>query len=76
LGLKNLPLASGEKHVRAFERLGWTVARPGNHIVMTRPGHRAALSIPNHAEVKRTVLQKLIRAAGVTEQQYLKAFKG
>jgi hypothetical protein len=32
--------------VAIFTRLGWRMARSGNHIIMTRPGHRATLSIP------------------------------
>ena len=45
-----LPVLSGEATVRNFERFGWSVARQrGSHIVMTKPGEIATLSVPNHS---------------------------
>lgn len=63
--------------MRAFVRLGWVEreAKRG-HLILTKPGHRATLSVPDHAEVKRGLLQGLLRDAGVTEADYLKAFRG
>lgn len=76
MGQRDLPLASGEQHVKAFERAGWTVARKakGAHFILTKEGCPHALSIPDHGEVKRTLLQKQIRLAGITEQEYLALF--
>lgn len=68
-------MASGEKHAKAFGRCGWTIARAGAHIVLTKDGCPHALSIPNHAEVKRALLQKQIRLAGLSEAEYLAAFR-
>jgi predicted RNA binding protein YcfA (HicA-like mRNA interferase family) len=76
-----LPLASGERHPRAFERCGWERVRETSgknpHIILERPGVRATLSIPNHKgkDVKRALLQKQIKLAGLTEQQYLDCFR-
>ncbi len=33
------------------------------------------LSIPDHREVKRAVIAKLLKAAGVDEREYLDAFR-
>jgi predicted RNA binding protein YcfA (HicA-like mRNA interferase family) len=79
VGQKDLPLAAGEEHVRAFERLGWTRrssarGKKGNHTLLTKPGFTVTLSIPSHSQVKRTLIQKQIRLAQVTEAQYLEAF--
>jgi predicted RNA binding protein YcfA (HicA-like mRNA interferase family) len=76
VGQRDLPLASGRDHAKAFGRAGWDLAREGNHLIMTKPGVKVALSIPNHGEVKRALLQKLIKAAGMTQQEYLRCFKG
>lgn len=82
MGQKDLPLASGERHARAFERCGWTRVRETSgrnpHIILQKPGVRAILSIPSHKgeNVKRALLQKQIKLAGLTEQQYLKCFRG
>lgn len=69
-----LPVVSGKQAVAAFQQLGWRVARQrGSHIVMTREGVIATLSIPNHRELDRGTLRRLIRAADLTVEQFLKA---
>lgn len=80
MGLSNLPLASGQAHAKAFVRLGWTLdtkrrARD-KHLRLTKPGNRATLSIPAEREVKRTIIATLIKLAGVSEEEYLRAFGG
>ena len=62
-----LPVLSGRKVVRAFESLGWQVARQrGSHIVLVKDGEIATLSIPDHKEVAKGTLRSLIRTAGIT----------
>jgi predicted RNA binding protein YcfA (HicA-like mRNA interferase family) len=69
-----LPVLSGEKVVRVFESLGWTVARQrGSHIVMTKDGEIATLSVPNHKEVAKGTLRSLIRSANLTVDEFVKA---
>lgn len=69
-----LPVLSGRELVRILERLGWTVARQhGSHIVLTKPGSLATLSVPDHPEVARGTLRALLRAAGLTPEQLLSA---
>jgi hypothetical protein len=38
---------------------------------MTKPGHRAKLSIPQHKELSVGTLRSLIRAAGLTVDEFL-----
>jgi predicted RNA binding protein YcfA (HicA-like mRNA interferase family) len=62
-----VPVLRPREVVRAFEKLGWEVARQkGSHIILTKPGHIATLSIPNHPEVARGTLRSLIARAGLT----------
>ena len=69
--MPRLPVLSGEETVRIFERLGWSVARQrGSHIVMTKPGETATLSVPNHTTVAKGTLRSLIRSAGVTVPEF------
>lgn len=79
MGLSNLPLASGEKHAATFERFGWVrdYKRRGRgvHILLTKQGVRATLSIPNEREVKRTIIAAQIALAGITEADYLAKFR-
>jgi predicted RNA binding protein YcfA (HicA-like mRNA interferase family) len=66
-----LPILSGRKVVRAFEKLGWQVVRQrGSHIVMVRDGEIATLSIPDHKEVAKGTLRSLIRSAGITVDEF------
>lgn len=71
-----VPLLRPREVVRAFERLGWAVARRhGSHIVMTKEGHIATLSIPDHPEVARGTLRSLIAKAGLTVEEFLESLK-
>jgi hypothetical protein len=78
MGQSDLPLASGEKHVKAFERLGWNCCaktkRKNPHFLLEKEGMKATLSIPAHPEVKRRIVQKQIQLAGITEEEYIAAF--
>jgi predicted RNA binding protein YcfA (HicA-like mRNA interferase family) len=43
---------SGKTAVRAFEKAGWIpLGQVGSHLVMTKPGIRVNLSIPQHKEL-------------------------
>lgn len=69
-----LPVVSGRVAVRAFERLGWAVARQSSsHIILVHPKHSATLSVPDHREVARGTLRALIRSAGLTIQEFVDA---
>lgn len=70
--MSKLPLVSGERVVRAFERAGWERARQrGSHVVLTRPGSIVSLSVPLHSPVGRGLLHDLIRKAGLTDEEFL-----
>jgi predicted RNA binding protein YcfA (HicA-like mRNA interferase family) len=74
--MASVPVLRPAEVVRAFERLGWTVARQrGSHIILTRAGHIASLSVPNHPQVARGTLRALIARAGVTLEEFLAALK-
>ena len=67
-----LPVLNGRKVVRAFEKLGWQVARQrGSHIIMVKDGEIATLSIPDHREVAKGTLRSLIRTAGITVEEFI-----
>ena len=69
-----VPLLSSSEVIKRFQRFGWRVVRQkGSHIIMTKPGHMATLSIPNHADVARGTLRSLIAKAGLTIEQFLEA---
>jgi len=65
-----LPVLSGREVVRVFEKFGWEVDRHPNHIVMVKDGHHASLAIPDHKEVAKGTLRKLIRIAGLSVAEF------
>jgi len=69
-----VPLLRPRDVIGAFQKLGWEVARQqGCHIILTKTGHIATLSIPNHPEVARGTLRALIARAGLTVEEFLEA---
>ncbi|HUX09435.1 MAG TPA: type II toxin-antitoxin system HicA family toxin [Terriglobia bacterium] len=72
-----VPLLRPRDVVKAFERLGWEVARQrGSHIILTKEGSIATLSVPNHPEVARGTLRSLLGRAGLTLEEFLDALSG
>jgi predicted RNA binding protein YcfA (HicA-like mRNA interferase family) len=71
--MARLPVLSAQEVVKAFQALGWEVARRGNHIILVQGGHTATLSVPNHNEVAKGTLRSLIRDAGLTVAEFLAA---
>jgi len=63
---------SGKEAVKALLRAGWVrEGQTGSHILLTKEGHRATLSIPQHREVKPGTLRGIIRAAEITVDEFL-----
>ena len=71
--MPDLPVITGSQAVRAFERFGFRLDRvKGSHHILIRPGHRFHLSVPVHGDspLKRGLLRQLIRAAGLTIEEF------
>jgi len=67
-----LPHLSGAEIIRALERLGFSRARQkGSHVVLRRGS--SGCVVPLHREVKIGTLAGLLRQAGVTVDEFLKA---
>ena len=66
-----LPVLSGREVVKIFLSAGWVESRQkGSHIILTKPGHVASLSVPDHREVARGTLRSLLRAAGMSPMDF------
>ena len=44
-------------------------------MILTKPGHIATLSVPNHPQVARGTLRSLIAKAGITTEKFVEALK-
>lgn len=72
--MAKLPSAHSRRVVRAFEALGWQVARQtASHIIMIQEGSQVTLSVPAHNPVAKGTLRSLIRSAGLTVDQFVDA---
>jgi predicted RNA binding protein YcfA (HicA-like mRNA interferase family) len=66
------------KVIKAFERLGFQLVREGNHIAMTREnadGTRTPLTMPNHRTLKSSTLRTIVSQAGISRDDFLKAYE-
>jgi len=62
---------SGKEAVKAFLRAGWIrEGQTGSHVLLTKDGQRATLSIPQHRELKPGTLRAIIRAANMTVDEF------
>jgi predicted RNA binding protein YcfA (HicA-like mRNA interferase family) len=58
--------------VKAFLCAGWVrEGQTGSHVMLTKDGQRATLSIPQHHELKPGTLRAIIRAANMTVDEFL-----
>ena len=70
--MSRLPRISGREAVAAFRRLGYEIDRQkGSHIILVKEGGLATLSVPDHREVAPGTLRSLIRASGLTIDQFV-----
>jgi predicted RNA binding protein YcfA (HicA-like mRNA interferase family) len=70
--------APKSKVITAFERLGFEFVREGNHIAMSRAnadGTRTPLTIPNHRTIKSSTLRTILSQAGISRDDFLKAYE-
>ncbi len=64
---------SGKEAAKAFRKAGWgDIGQVGSHLVLVKEGVRVNLSIPQHKELSVGTLRALIRASGMTVEEYLK----
>lgn len=69
--MARLPVLSGAEAVKVFQKAGWTVDRQrGSHVILVKDGHPATLSVPDHRELAKGTLRSLIRAAGITTDDF------
>jgi predicted RNA binding protein YcfA (HicA-like mRNA interferase family) len=63
---------SGKQAVKAFQRADWKiVGQVGSHVMMTKFGIHANLSIPQHKELSIGTLRALIRNAAMTLDEFI-----
>jgi predicted RNA binding protein YcfA (HicA-like mRNA interferase family) len=65
-----LPLISGHVCIAALGKLGYQHVRTkGSHARLECPGH-TPLTVPLHSEIDRGTLRAIIKAAGLTADEF------
>lgn len=73
--MSKLPVVSGKEAIKALVKLGyWVRGRESSHIHL-RHSHRQPLTIPDHKEIARGTLRAIIRAAGLTTEEFNRLLK-
>ena len=73
MGKVKLPVCSGIRVVKALRKIGYEVDhQTGSHIILRNiyPPHRR-LTVPNHKEIAKGTLRKIIKEAGLTVEEFL-----
>lgn len=61
------PVVSGKRLIKALEKDGWKEVRQrGSHVRLKKTGHRSALVVPLHKEIKRGTLGGILRDADLS----------
>ena len=69
--MATLPVVSGREAGKAFSKVGFTYDHHrGSHMIYYHPDGRH-LPIPDHRELDRGMLRKLIRGAGISVDQFV-----
>lgn len=66
------------KVINALEQLGFNIIREGNHIAMLHQnpdGTKTPLTMPNHPQIKKSTLRTIVTQAGISREDFLKAFE-
>ncbi|MCX7736524.1 MAG: type II toxin-antitoxin system HicA family toxin [Candidatus Kapabacteria bacterium] len=66
-----LPVVSGEKLCKLLQKFGYyTDHQTGSHIILRNinPPHRR-VTIPNHKEIAKGTLRKILRETGITLEE-------
>lgn len=68
----SLPHISGAEAVRALEKLGFVAVRQkGSHVILRRGSNGSV--VPLHREIKIGTLSSVIKQAGITADEFIKA---
>jgi predicted RNA binding protein YcfA (HicA-like mRNA interferase family) len=69
--VSHLPRISGQECLKALQKVGFVLDRQrGSHMSIVREDPFKALTIPNHRELDAGMLRAIIRAAGLTVEEF------
>ena len=67
-----LPVFSGKETIKALSKIDYYIRdQKGSHVHMRHPTKKP-LTVPMHNEIDRTTLKSIIRAAEISEEEFIK----
>lgn len=74
--MPKIPVVSGKRTVRAFEKIGFTVVRQsGSHVVLKNE-HNSIVTIPLHKELKKGTLRKgILKPLRISVEEFIETIK-
>jgi predicted RNA binding protein YcfA (HicA-like mRNA interferase family) len=77
--MSKFPIDAPKRNVvKALEILGFHMVREREHISMEREnsdGSKTALTMPNHPKIKASTLRTICTQAGISRDDFLKAYE-
>lgn len=73
--MSKLPVISGKEAIKALVKLGYYVRNRESSHIHLRHSFRHPLTIPDHKEIARGTLRAIIRAAGLTVEEFSQLLK-
>ncbi len=77
--MNKFPVDAPKKRVvKTLESLGFQIVREREHIAMFREnadGTKTPLTMPNHAQIKGSTLRTICMQAGISREDFLRAFE-
>jgi len=67
-----------DRVINILEQSGFCIVRKGNHIAMVRENNddtRTPLTMPNHRRIKGSTLRTILTQAGISRDEFLRAFQ-
>jgi predicted RNA binding protein YcfA (HicA-like mRNA interferase family) len=64
--------------IAAFRAIGFELVREAEHIAMQRSrqeGGSDCLSMPNHSTIKASTLRTILTQAGISREEFLRAYE-
>ncbi len=75
--MSKLPVLSGKELCRILKKIGYKIDRQsGSHMILRNinPPHRR-LTVPNHKEIAKGTLRKIIRESGLSVEVFRELLK-
>jgi len=67
----SLPVISGHQCIKALAKIGfYELRQKGSHVILRCDEPRTTVVVPDHKQLKKGLLRKIIRDAGLTVDEF------